>query len=81
VNGFFQVLGTNDNGANEAWTLANQTGSTPSAAVHPNSDNLLPANANGDIIALNVPEPASLGILGIGMGLVTVSRRMRRKTA
>jgi len=81
VDGFVEVLGTSDNAANELWDLVHQQGNTPAAAIQPNSEYTLPANVNGTAIPLNVPEPASLGLVVIGMGLAATGRKMRRKTA
>jgi hypothetical protein len=81
VDGFVEVLGTGDNGNNEAWTLANQQGNTPAAAILPNGDNLADINTAGDTISLAVPEPTSIGLIAIGMGMAATGRKMRRKTA
>jgi len=84
VDGFVVVLGTGDNGNNEAWTLANQQGNTPAAAISPNWDmepGELGPNIRGDVISLNVPEPTSLGLVIVGLGMAATGRKMRRARA
>jgi len=82
VDGFVEVIGTSDNGNNEAWTLIAQQGNTPAASILANNfgAGTVP-NTVGDTIALSVPEPASIGLIAVGMGLAATGRRMRRKTA
>jgi len=84
VDGFVEVLGTGDNGTNEAWTLVNQQGNTPAAAILANSysvDGSVAPNVRGDTISLAVPEPTSLGLLVVGLGMAATGRKMRRARA
>jgi PEP-CTERM motif len=65
--GFVEVLGTSDGGMNELFGDAPyQVGNTPFATALPET--------------INLPEPASLGLLGIGIGFINAfSRRSRRR--
>jgi hypothetical protein len=62
------TLGTLDNGMNEPWDRFHQSGYLPDAIVTP------------DTIPLSVPEPASLSLLGISLGVINLfARRTRRQ--
>jgi hypothetical protein len=68
---YVETIGTADNGFNEYWDQGvTQPGDTPIATV-----------INGSAVIGTVPEPASIGLLTIGLGMIGAGRKLRRKVA
>jgi hypothetical protein len=68
---YVETIGTADNGFNEYWDSGfSQPGDTPIALVVP-----------GLVAVGTVPEPASIGLLTIGLGMIGAGRKLRRKVA